>query len=83
MTTAPERLTGARRVVVKIGSALLVDSKTGAIKASWLSSLIDDLAETMGADEAATFTLDGGVTAKTFRADFAARPSSRGGPGAR
>lgn len=39
------RLTGARRIVVKIGSALLVDAKTGAIKASWLSSLIGDLAD--------------------------------------
>ncbi len=39
------RLTKARRIVVKIGSALLVDAKTGAIKASWLSSLIDDLAD--------------------------------------
>jgi glutamate 5-kinase len=35
----------ARRIVVKIGSALLVDNKTGAIKASWLTSLIDDLAD--------------------------------------
>jgi glutamate 5-kinase len=35
----------ARRIVVKIGSALLVDARTGAIKASWLSSLIDDVAE--------------------------------------
>jgi glutamate 5-kinase len=39
------RLDKARRIVVKIGSALLVDSKTGTIKASWLSSLIDDLAD--------------------------------------
>jgi len=39
------RLEGARRIVVKIGSALLVDAKTGTIKASWLSSLIDDLAD--------------------------------------
>ena len=39
------RLAKARRVVVKIGSALLVDGKTGAIKASWLTSLIDDLAD--------------------------------------
>jgi glutamate 5-kinase len=37
------RLVKARRIVVKIGSALLVDGKTGAIKAQWLSSLIDDL----------------------------------------
>jgi glutamate 5-kinase len=39
------RLDKARRIVVKIGSALLVDGKTGTIKASWLSSLIDDLAD--------------------------------------
>ncbi len=39
------RLAKAKRIVVKIGSALLVDGKTGTIKASWLSSLIDDLAD--------------------------------------
>ena len=39
------RLEKARRIVVKIGSALLVDDKTGTIKASWLSSLINDLAD--------------------------------------
>jgi glutamate 5-kinase len=39
------RLAQARRIVVKIGSALLVDAKTGTIKASWLASLIDDLAD--------------------------------------
>ncbi|MCB1380641.1 MAG: glutamate 5-kinase [Alphaproteobacteria bacterium] len=39
------RLARARRIVVKIGSALLVDAKTGAIKASWLASLIGDLAD--------------------------------------
>ncbi|MBC8038230.1 MAG: glutamate 5-kinase [Rhizobiales bacterium] len=46
------RLAKARRVVVKIGSALLVDGKTGTIKAPWLSSLIDDVAgiKARGAD---------------------------------
>jgi glutamate 5-kinase len=39
------RLERARRIVVKIGSALLVDGKSGTIKASWLASLIDDLAD--------------------------------------
>ena len=39
------RLAKARRIVVKIGSALLVDQKTGAIKASWLASLVDDIAD--------------------------------------
>ena len=39
------RLSTAKRIVVKIGSALRVDGKTGTFKASWLSSLIDDLAD--------------------------------------
>jgi glutamate 5-kinase len=36
--------TNARRVVVKIGSALLVDRTTGLLKAAWLESLADDVA---------------------------------------
>ena len=34
----------ARRIVVKIGSALLVDYDTGKLKATWLNSLADDIA---------------------------------------
>jgi len=37
--------TSARRIVVKIGSALLADRATGALKAEWLASLMDDVAE--------------------------------------
>ncbi|SMR71896.1 glutamate 5-kinase [Aliiroseovarius halocynthiae] len=45
-------LSKAKRVVVKIGSALLVDAKTGALKADWLGSLCADVAalKTRGAD---------------------------------
>ncbi|MDP7150307.1 MAG: glutamate 5-kinase [Paracoccaceae bacterium] len=38
-------LTDARRVVVKIGSALLVDKSTGALKRDWLLGLAEDVAE--------------------------------------
>ncbi|MCV2881157.1 glutamate 5-kinase [Actibacterium sp. XHP0104] len=34
----------ARRLVVKIGSALLVDRKTGALRADWLHALAQDVA---------------------------------------
>ncbi len=34
----------ARRIVVKIGSALLVDRETGALKSEWLTSLCEDVA---------------------------------------
>ena len=35
----------ARRLVVKIGSALLVDSRTGGIRRAWLASLARDIAQ--------------------------------------
>src|SRR5580692_7751072 len=40
---SPTPLTAARRVVVKVGSALLVDAKSGRLNRSWLKTLIDDL----------------------------------------
>jgi glutamate 5-kinase len=40
-SAAPLRL--ARRIVVKVGSALLVDAETGRINRAWLETLIDDL----------------------------------------
>ncbi len=36
--------TQARRIVVKIGSALLVDRATGRLKTEWMTSLMDDVA---------------------------------------
>ena len=36
--------TRAKRIVVKIGSALLADRATGKLKTEWLASLIDDVA---------------------------------------
>ena len=35
---------GARRIVVKIGSALLVEKDSGKLKAEWLAALSDDIA---------------------------------------
>lgn len=45
-------LTDARRLVVKIGSALLVDADSGALRTDWLASLAQDVAalRTAGAD---------------------------------
>lgn len=38
----------SRRLVVKIGSALLVDEENGAVRRQWLCSLVDDLTELRG-----------------------------------
>ena len=36
-------LTAARRVVVKVGSALLVDARSGRLNRAWLETLVEDL----------------------------------------
>ena len=43
--THAERLAHARRVVVKIGSALFVDQQTGAMNRGWLEGICADVAE--------------------------------------
>ena len=49
---AAPRLAQARRLVVKIGSALLVDAQSGQLKSTWLASLAEDVAraKARGAD---------------------------------
>ena len=37
--------TDARRIVVKIGSALLVGNGAGVLRSAWLDALCDDIAE--------------------------------------
>ncbi len=34
-----------RRIVVKVGSSLLIDSAAGEVRAAWLSALAGDLAK--------------------------------------
>jgi glutamate 5-kinase len=40
----PKRLADAKRLVVKIGSSLLVEDKTGRVRRDWLDALADDIA---------------------------------------
>ncbi len=44
-TAMREEWQSAKRIVVKIGSALLVNAETGELNREWLNSLVDDLAE--------------------------------------
>ncbi len=39
------RLAQAKRIVIKVGSALLVEQKTGQVKQQWLTSLVEDVAQ--------------------------------------
>jgi glutamate 5-kinase len=42
-STPPSPLSQARRIVVKVGSALLVDGATGRLNRAWLETLVEDL----------------------------------------
>jgi glutamate 5-kinase len=44
MTAASPTLNSFRRIVVKVGSSLLVDQQAGQLKREWLEALVDDLA---------------------------------------
>jgi glutamate 5-kinase len=53
--------TGARRIVVKVGSALLVDSASGALKREWLQSLVADVASLKAAGKDVLLVSSGAV----------------------
>ncbi|MCV6546491.1 MAG: glutamate 5-kinase [Cohaesibacter sp.] len=44
MASLIPRLADQKRIVIKIGSATLVDAKSGRLRAAWLQTLIDDIA---------------------------------------
>ena len=45
MAAVTPKLASFRRVVVKVGSSLLVDSKAGTVNADWLWALAEDLSD--------------------------------------
>ncbi|HTK13044.1 MAG TPA: glutamate 5-kinase [Xanthobacteraceae bacterium] len=47
MTAAP-KLQNFRRIVVKVGSSLLVDAKAGKVRTAWLTALAEDIAALHG-----------------------------------
>lgn len=60
-STARAEWTHARRIVVKIGSALLTDSGNGQLKTTWLNSLMDDVAELKAAGKEVVIVSSGAV----------------------
>ncbi len=55
------RLTGAKRVIVKIGSALLVDQETGALRRPWLEALADDIIAMRGRGQDVVIVSSGAI----------------------
>ena len=55
------RLVAARRVVVKVGSALLVEGSTGRVNRAWLESLAEDLAAIRGRGQELVLVSSGAI----------------------
>jgi glutamate 5-kinase len=55
------RLAAARRVVVKVGSALLVEKSTGSVNRNWLESLADDIAALRGRGQEVVLVSSGAI----------------------
>ena len=51
----------ARRVVVKVGSALLVDARTGRLNRAWLETLVEDLLWLRGRDQQVILVSSGAI----------------------
>jgi glutamate 5-kinase len=59
--THTERLANARRVVVKIGSALFIDQQTGAMNRGWLEGVCADVADMRRAGKDVVIVSSGAV----------------------
>lgn len=67
-------LKDARRLVVKIGSALLVDSTTGQIRRAWLDALADDVAAARARGTEVVIVTSGAVAAGREHLGLVGRP---------
>jgi len=54
-------LTDAARVVVKIGSSLLIDSESGALNRDWLEALVSEIAAMMAAGQQVLLVSSGAI----------------------
>lgn len=61
MSDARKEWTGARRIVIKIGSALLVDRESGRLRATWLNSLADDVADLVASGREVVLVSSGAI----------------------
>lgn len=69
-------LKDARRVVIKIGSALLVDGATGRLRDQWLNALVDDVAALKRAGKDVILVSSGAVAMGRRELKLTGRPKS-------
>ncbi len=73
MTGAP-KLEDARRIVVKIGSALLVAAKPGAVRKPWLDALADDIARLQARGQRVCVVSSGAIAVGRVHLGLVGRP---------
>ena len=69
------RIAEARRIVVKIGSALLFDEVPGRIRSDWLAALADDIAALREGGAEAIVVSSGAIAARSTAAFPTRTPS--------
>ena len=69
-----ERLLRARRIVVKIGSSLLVDGRQGRIRRDWLHALTDDIAAARATGQEVLIVTSGAIALGRRQLGLPARP---------
>lgn len=74
MSVEQASLADARRLVVKIGSALLVDGETGQIRRAWLDGLADDVAALRAQGAEVVIVTSGAVAAGREHLGLVGRP---------
>lgn len=75
MENAFQAVKQARRLVIKIGSALLVDGESRALRKRWLSALIDDVAALTREGKQVILVSSGAVAMGMAPLGFASRPA--------
>jgi glutamate 5-kinase len=72
--TQASPLTRARRIVVKVGSALLVDQASGQVNRPWLETLVEDLLRLRARSQEVVLVSSGAIALGRRELDFAPGP---------
>lgn len=70
----PERIKAARRIIVKIGSSLLVDQAKGALDVDWVRGLAADIARCRARGQEMVMVSSGAIALGRQRLNLADRP---------
>lgn len=76
--TPTDLIKSSKRIIVKIGTAILVDEKTGAPKQEWLNKVADDIAELINQGKEVIIVSSGAIALgrKAIGISYSERPSS-------